>query len=84
MLSLHAVPRKLAGDLMLLSKGIRPLQIFRQAFEATVAHVTDSGGKLAPNKSRIFATAVSHRVGTDPAAHPLSAQFAGLVLGLVS
>lgn len=48
MLSLHAVPRKLAGDLMLLSKGIRPLQIFRQAFEATVVHVTDSGGNLHP------------------------------------
>eukprot|EP00973_Karenia_brevis_P021206 2913839-Karenia_brevis.AAC.1 len=46
---------------MLLARGSRALHIFQQAFEATMTHLCDLGGKIAPHKSRLFSTCASHR-----------------------
>eukprot|EP00973_Karenia_brevis_P046607 6464227-Karenia_brevis.AAC.1 len=46
---------------MLLARGSRALHIFRHTFELTMEHLTDLGGKLAPQKSKVFASISSHR-----------------------
>eukprot|EP00973_Karenia_brevis_P041155 5693300-Karenia_brevis.AAC.1 len=61
MLSLNAVPRTLADDLMLITRGSRALHVFQRAFELTMEHLIDLGGRLAPRKSKIFSTLASHR-----------------------
>ena len=47
---------------MLLARGTRALHILQVAFEATMIHIADIGGRLAPKKSRLFATIAAHRV----------------------
>eukprot|EP00973_Karenia_brevis_P051165 7106913-Karenia_brevis.AAC.1 len=51
MLSIHAEPRTLADDALLMARGKRALHIFHHAFDLTIIHLTDIGGKLAPHKS---------------------------------
>ena len=48
MSDLHAIARTLADDIMLLAKGSRALHILQVAFEATLIHMEDIGGRLAP------------------------------------
>ena len=57
----HANARTLADDIMFLAKGSRVLHIIQVAFEATLIHIADIGGKLAPAKSCVFATLSTHR-----------------------
>eukprot|EP00973_Karenia_brevis_P035617 4913050-Karenia_brevis.AAC.1 len=59
--AVHAMPRTLADDIMLLARGARALHIFKHAFELTMTHLLDLGGKLAPHKSRVFSTVASYR-----------------------
>eukprot|EP00973_Karenia_brevis_P078718 10926234-Karenia_brevis.AAC.1 len=61
MLSIHACPRTLADDILVTAKGSRALHIFHLAFDLTIRHLLDLGGKLAPGKSKIFASFASHR-----------------------
>eukprot|EP00973_Karenia_brevis_P029270 4036642-Karenia_brevis.AAC.1 len=61
MLSIHAEPRTLADDVMLMARGNRALHIFHQSFNLTIQHRTDIGGRLAPHKSKLFATVDTHR-----------------------
>ena len=56
MTSLHAVPRTLADDLMVLTSGSRALHLFKRALIATMSHLFDLGGKLAAKKSKLFST----------------------------
>eukprot|EP00973_Karenia_brevis_P061621 8569134-Karenia_brevis.AAC.1 len=58
---LGAIPRTLADDLLLLTKGRRALHLFAHAFSATMEHLQDIGGRIAPTKSKIFATMTAHR-----------------------
>eukprot|EP00973_Karenia_brevis_P085309 11839286-Karenia_brevis.AAC.1 len=61
MLSLGANPRTLADDLLLTSCGNRALHVFQAGFEATIRHLMDLGGRLAPSKSKLFASTSTHR-----------------------
>ena len=55
---LGAIPRTLADDIMLLAKDSRVLHVIQVAFETTMDHLHDLGGRLAPSKSRVFATSL--------------------------
>ena len=57
----HATAQTLADDIRLLAKGSLALHSIQVAFEATMIHIADIGGKLAPAKSRVFATLSTHR-----------------------
>ena len=61
MISMGAIPRTLADDLLLMAKGSRALHLFSRAFDATMVHLQDLGGRIAPSKSKIFATISDHR-----------------------
>ena len=56
MLPLHAVPRTLADDLLVYTTGSRALHLFRRALLATMHHLFDLGGRLAPKISKLFTT----------------------------
>ena len=56
MTALHAVPRTLADDLLVYTTGSRALHLFRRAMLATMRHLLDLGGRLAPTKSKLFTT----------------------------
>ena len=59
--SIGAMARTLADDILLLTKGGRALNLFHEAFNLTMVHLHDLGGKVAPAKSLLFATCVRHR-----------------------
>eukprot|EP00973_Karenia_brevis_P010094 1366533-Karenia_brevis.AAC.1 len=61
MYSMGANPRTLADDLLVNSSGSRALHVFQAAFEATITHLLDLGGKLSAHKSKVYATLSSHR-----------------------
>ena len=61
MIALGAIPRTLADDLLLMAKGSRALHLFSFAFNATIEHLQDMGGRIAPKKSKLFATLTEHR-----------------------
>eukprot|EP00973_Karenia_brevis_P046091 6384710-Karenia_brevis.AAC.1 len=61
MTSIGAIARTLADDLLLLAKGARAGHLFVRAFHLTMVHLNDLGGRIAPNKSKIFATLAAHR-----------------------
>eukprot|EP00973_Karenia_brevis_P037406 5157762-Karenia_brevis.AAC.1 len=61
MVAAHAEPRTLADDVLLITKGRRALHIFHHAFNLTITHLIDIGGRLAPHKSNIFSTIDTHR-----------------------
>eukprot|EP00973_Karenia_brevis_P063924 8885441-Karenia_brevis.AAC.1 len=61
MISLGATPRTLADDLLLTTSGGRALHTFVSGFNATITHLQDLGGALAPSKSKLFSTLASHR-----------------------
>eukprot|EP00973_Karenia_brevis_P025190 3474774-Karenia_brevis.AAC.1 len=61
MQNLRAIPRTLADDLLLLTRGRRALHLFQHAFSLTIEHLQDLGGKIAPAKSKVFATTSAHR-----------------------
>eukprot|EP00973_Karenia_brevis_P073163 10163488-Karenia_brevis.AAC.1 len=61
MIALGAQPRALADDLLLTSCGTRALHVFQVGFTATIRHLVDLGGRLAPQKSKLFSTVTSHR-----------------------
>ena len=42
-------------------EGSRALHVFSHAFNATMEHLQDLGGRIAPTKSKIFATIAAHR-----------------------
>eukprot|EP00973_Karenia_brevis_P093347 12416940-Karenia_brevis.AAC.1 len=48
MINSHAEPRTLADDIMLIAKGSRALRIFHNAFNKTILHLNELGGRLAP------------------------------------
>ena len=56
MKALHAIPRTLADDLLVYITGSRALHLFRGAMLATMRHLFDLGGGLAPTKSKLFTT----------------------------
>ena len=57
----HAMARTLADEIMIIARGSRALHIIQAAFEATMEHIADIGGRLAPSKSCLFATTTAHR-----------------------
>ena len=59
--SVGAMARTLADDILLLTKGGRALNLFHEAFNFTMVHLHDLGGKVAPAKSLVFSTCVRHR-----------------------
>eukprot|EP00973_Karenia_brevis_P093384 12417085-Karenia_brevis.AAC.1 len=61
MYSIGANPRTLADDLLVNSSGSRALHVFQAAFEATITHLLDLGGKLSAHKSKVYATLSTHR-----------------------
>ena len=61
MMKLQTLPRTLADDLLLITKGSRALHLFQSAFSRTIQHLQELGGKIAPSKSKVFATVASHR-----------------------
>eukprot|EP00973_Karenia_brevis_P095406 12427166-Karenia_brevis.AAC.1 len=66
MSDLGLTPRTLADDILLTTPiDTHPsqplLREFAQGFEATIAHLHDLGGKVAPSKSKLFALAPMHR-----------------------
>eukprot|EP00973_Karenia_brevis_P049247 6830896-Karenia_brevis.AAC.1 len=61
MRSMNVVPRALADDVLLTSSGDCALTLFTLAFTATLEHLTNSGGRLAPAKSVLMATSSAHR-----------------------
>ena len=56
-----ALARTLADDLLVLVQGFRVLSVFAHVFDLTMVHLHDLGGKIAPLKSKIFATCADHR-----------------------
>eukprot|EP00973_Karenia_brevis_P039592 5467371-Karenia_brevis.AAC.1 len=62
MTSIHAIPRSLADDVMLLARGSRALHIFQRGFEDTMSHLIDMGGRLAPRKSKVFSNVDAYRL----------------------
>ena len=56
-----AIARMLADDLLLLVRGSRALYGFAHIFHLTMVHLDDLGGRIAPHKSKIFATLGEHR-----------------------
>ena len=56
-----AIARTLADDLLVLVSGHRVLSVFTHVFHLTMVHLHDLGGKIAPTKSKIFATLADHR-----------------------
>eukprot|EP00973_Karenia_brevis_P048016 6663703-Karenia_brevis.AAC.1 len=61
MISIHATPCTLADDVLVTAQGPRALHIFDLAFNLTITHLSDIGGKLSPHKSKFFATCTLHR-----------------------
>eukprot|EP00973_Karenia_brevis_P059889 8336919-Karenia_brevis.AAC.1 len=59
--SLDLIPRTLADDILLSSRGDRALRMFKIGFTQTIEHLQDMGGRLAPHKSNIFASISTHR-----------------------
>ena len=57
-----AVARTLADDLLLMVTGTRVLHVFSNAFHLTMVHLHDLGGRIAPNRSKIFANLTGHRI----------------------
>ena len=57
----HAIARTLADDIMIMARGSRALHIIQAAFEATMEHIADIGGRLAPAKSCLSATTTAHK-----------------------
>eukprot|EP00973_Karenia_brevis_P079245 10995876-Karenia_brevis.AAC.1 len=55
-----AMPRTLADDLLLIAKGNRAGHLFGHAFDLTMVHLQDLGGRIAPQKTKIFATGAGH------------------------
>eukprot|EP00973_Karenia_brevis_P044146 6116609-Karenia_brevis.AAC.1 len=54
MQSLGATPRTLADDLLLTTTGSRALNVFKVAFNKTIEHMIDLGGRLSPQKSNLL------------------------------
>ena len=61
MIAIGAIPRTLAADWSLMAKGSRALLVFPHAFNATMEHLQDLGGRIAPSESKLFATIAAHR-----------------------
>eukprot|EP00973_Karenia_brevis_P027920 3844858-Karenia_brevis.AAC.1 len=61
MYSIGANPRTLADDLLVNTSGARALHVFQAAFDSTIIHLTDLGGKLSAHKSKLYATTSTHR-----------------------
>ena len=58
---LGAMPRTLADDVLLLTKGGRALNLFHEAFNQTIQHLYKLCGRVAPAKSLVFVTVSHHR-----------------------
>ena len=56
-----AIARTLADDLLVLVSGPRVLSVFTHVVHLTMVHLHDFGGRIAPTKSKIFATIGDHR-----------------------
>ena len=56
-----AIARTLADDLLVIVTGHRVLHLFSHIFHLTMVHLHDLGGRIAPKKSKIFATVSEHR-----------------------
>ena len=56
-----AQPRALADDLLIMAHGPDALPLFAQAFQASLEHLIDMGGKIASAKSTLFANNSSMR-----------------------
>eukprot|EP00973_Karenia_brevis_P087547 12138637-Karenia_brevis.AAC.1 len=54
-------PRILADDILLTATGHSALDTFVRAFTATILHLHHIGGRVAPQKSKLFATISAHR-----------------------
>ena len=54
--NLGAQPRVLADDIFLTCIGENQIKVFITAYEATMQYIMDMGGKVAPDKSSIFAS----------------------------
>eukprot|EP00973_Karenia_brevis_P064832 9005585-Karenia_brevis.AAC.1 len=52
MVHMKALPRTLADDLLLITKGPRALHLFQVAFASTIQHLQALGGRVAPAKSK--------------------------------
>eukprot|EP00973_Karenia_brevis_P037745 5206994-Karenia_brevis.AAC.1 len=61
MCDLGAKPRSLADDMFITSVGSDALGKFNAAFNATLIHIGDFGGRVATSKTKIFATNATHR-----------------------
>eukprot|EP00973_Karenia_brevis_P069399 9650728-Karenia_brevis.AAC.1 len=65
MRTLNMQARTLADDLFLTTKidnaTQHSLHIFARAFNMTMQHLQDLGGRIAPHKSKIIATTTAHR-----------------------
>ena len=59
--AIGAMARVLADDILLLTKGGRALHLFHEAFNLTIIHLHDLGGKVSPAKSLVFSTVVRFR-----------------------
>ena len=56
-----ATARTLADDLLVIVSGHRVLSVFAHIFHLTMVHLHDLGGRIAPRKSKLFATVGDHR-----------------------
>ena len=61
MASFNIRARTLADDLFLSSTGTYALKSFVAAFNLTLSHMQDLGGRLSPHKSQLMATDEKHR-----------------------
>ena len=55
------MPRTLADDLLVYTTGSRALHLFPRALLATMHHLFDLGGRLAPEKSNLFTTVHNYK-----------------------
>ena len=58
---LGAVAHTLADELLLMVTGTRVLHVIQNALHLTMIHLHDLGGRIAPNKSKTFASVSEHR-----------------------
>eukprot|EP00973_Karenia_brevis_P055130 7666161-Karenia_brevis.AAC.1 len=58
---LQALPRALADDILLITVGPDALLKFSNAFNCTLVHLTDLGGRISSHKSKLFSTFAKFR-----------------------
>ena len=58
---LGAIARTLADNLLVMVTGTRVLHVFSHVFHIITVHLHDLGGRIAPTKSKIFASISDHR-----------------------